>query len=104
MKQVDDLKKHADIDNNVSEKNAHSGESAIKLTDACWTWSPAADARRNRMQILHRTTGTPKMVMAGRYHPYDLLSGSAESTVTPGSLPLTAGCIVAGIRKRRKLR
>ena len=33
MKQVDDLKKQADIDNNVSEKNAHSKEAAIKLTD-----------------------------------------------------------------------
>jgi len=33
MKLVEDLKKQADIDNNVSEKNAHSGEAAIKLAD-----------------------------------------------------------------------
>lgn len=33
MKQIDNLKKQADIDDNVSEKRDHAEKSAMKLTD-----------------------------------------------------------------------
>ena len=33
MKQIDNLKKQADKDNNVSEQGSHTGKTAVKLTD-----------------------------------------------------------------------
>ncbi len=33
MKQIDDHKKQADLDNNASEKKTHTGKAAVKLSD-----------------------------------------------------------------------